>query len=123
MPRANAVATVLDQDLASSPSPTLRVTFALDGTTSEADVAVDGLSAQEVAALYPVGSTLPVHGVPADAYEVASAEIPSDHPVAGPVLAVLALLGAGVLWLVARRNDRKLEEAWRRTAPWKLQRG
>ena len=35
---------------------------------------------------------------------------------------MLALVGAGLLWMAARRNDRKLDEAWRRKAPWKLQR-
>ncbi len=126
LPRANTVATVVSQNLQPDPEfsldPELNVTFVLDGATYTASVSVEGLSADQAATTYPVGARFVVHGSGPTPDDLARAEIPTDHPVAGPVLAVLALVGAGLLWLAARRNDRKLEEAWRRKAPWKLQR-
>jgi hypothetical protein len=85
----------------------LRITYVLDGTETTVDIAVTDTDYDSALLVHPIGSTMKVHAYPADQLSgtPARATMPKDQTAAGGALLALALVGAGLLWLAARRNE------------------
>lgn len=107
LPRANVQATVVGSAPVTVDAPDARgitVSYVWQGVPSTTSIYVD--STVDVAAKYPVGSTVWVHAEVAED-DTASAALPADQMVGGIFLTVVSLLSAAFLWRAARRNDRR----------------